>query len=189
MKTGRRKKRLISILILFLYFSCIYGNAEDGNADGLPEGPPGYRGINLGMSVEEVKEHLAADPFFDFRGDPDVSFLPASFNTLIECEGNAYISRAYFQFYEGKLFIMIIELNQDELDYYTMFTTLSEKYQEPSSLDPSEAVWIFSNLRLSLEKPLTIKYIDRAVFDELKAAGKALEDMEVISREKFLDDF
>ena len=119
----------------------------------------------------------------------NVSFLPVTSQALIECEGNSFIKRAYFQFNDEKLFIIIIELNQSKLDYYTMFTTLSGKYNESTSLDPTETVWIFTNVRLSLEKPLTIKYIDRKVFEELKAAGKVQEDIEERSRKEFLKDF
>ncbi|MBN2444350.1 MAG: hypothetical protein JXJ04_23510, partial [Spirochaetales bacterium] len=109
--------------------------------DTLPEGPKGYRGIEIGMASEEVKEILLDDPLFDYRGDPDVSFLPATSQVLIECDGNMYIKRASFQFYNNKLFIMIIELNQVKIDYYTMYTTLTAKYGDSTTLDPTEAIW------------------------------------------------
>jgi hypothetical protein len=163
------------------------GDEEDIEASG--EGPRGFRGIELGMHIDKVKKLLLDDPYFNYRGDPDVSFLPESQNSLIECRGNAFIERAYFQFNEEKLFTIIIELNQEKLDYYTMFTTLTGKYGNSTSLDPTEAVWIFSDVRMSLEKPLTIKYIDRIVFEELKKAGKAGEDLEKRTREEFLKDF
>lgn len=164
------------------------GEEKDrGEASG--EGPQGFRGIELGMHIDKVKELLVDDPYFDYRGDPDVSFLPESQNSLIECRGNAFIERAYFQFNEEKLFIIIIALNQEKLDYYTLFTTLTGKYGNSTSLDPTEAVWIFSYVRMSLEKPLTIKYIDRIVFEELKKAGKSEEDLEERTREEFLKGF
>lgn len=153
-------------------------------------GPEGFRGIKLGMHIDTVKELLFDDPFFDYRGDPDVSFLPTdSQRTLIECPGNSFIQRAYFQFHEEKLYIIIIELNQIKLDYYIMFTTLTAKYGDSTSLDPTEAVWIFTDVRLSLEKPLTVKYIGRKVFEELKESGKAEEDLEELTRKKFLEEF
>ena len=49
--------------------------------------PAGFRAISLGMGLDEVKKALAADPLFIYRGDPDVSFLPQTDQSLIECPG------------------------------------------------------------------------------------------------------
>ncbi|MBN2534524.1 MAG: hypothetical protein JXB88_16695 [Spirochaetales bacterium] len=176
---------LYSCFIIFLVVLPCTGFTQGTS----PTGPKGFRGIELGMHIDTVKDLLLDDPFFDYRGDPDVSFLPESQRDLIECAGNLFIKRAYFQFNEKKLYIIIIELDQAKLDHYTMFTTLTGKYGESTSLDPTEVVWVFPNIRLSLEKPLTVKYIDREVFEKLKESGKIEEDIEKITREKFLEDF
>ncbi len=42
------------------------------------EGTDGFRAIRLGMRLEETKRALQDDPYFVYRGDPDVSFLPLS---------------------------------------------------------------------------------------------------------------
>jgi hypothetical protein len=152
-------------------------------------GPVRFRGITLGMHIDEVKTLLVKDPYFDYRGDPDVTFLPVTEEKLIECAGNSYVKRAYFQFYEEKLFIMIIVLNTEKLDYYTLYTTLVNKYGESTTLDPSHVMWLFSNVRFSLEKPLSVKYIDIKVFEELKSKGRAEEDLQSVAREKFLEEF
>ncbi|MCW8965743.1 MAG: hypothetical protein OQK82_03520 [Candidatus Pacearchaeota archaeon] len=190
----------ILVILCFICFPCLYAQEEPlvgkdtldkGKimVDPLSEGPKGYRGIEIGMTSEEVKEILLIDPFFDYKGDPDVSFLPSTHQTLIECDGNMYIKRASLQFYNDKLFIMIIELNQTKIDYYTMYTTLTAKYGDSTTLDPTEAIWIFSNIQLSLEKPLTIKYIDKVLFDELKQEGMAQKDIDILAKEEFLKDF
>jgi hypothetical protein len=153
------------------------------------KGPASFRGITLGMHIDDVKTLLLEDPYFDYRGDPDVTFLPITEEKLIECSGNSYVKRAYFQFYEEKLFIMIIVLNTEKLDYYTLYTTLVKKYGESTTLDPSHVIWLFSNVRFSLEKPLSVKYIDTGVFEDLKSKGRAEEDLESVSREKFLEEF
>jgi hypothetical protein len=154
------------------------------------EGPPrGFRSIELGMELEQVKRLLIADPLFDYRGDPDISFLPQPPQTLIETSGSSFITRAYFQFHEDRLYIIILSLDPDRLDYYTLYSTLSEKYGEPTSLDPTEAVWVFEEVRLSLERPLNVKYIDRAVFEALKEEGQVQEDLWEISKENFLEQF
>jgi hypothetical protein len=153
------------------------------------EGPSDFRGIRLGMTLAEVKKKLLDDPFFDYRGDPDVSFLPVPEQTLIDCRGNSYLDRASFQFHEDRLYIMILALDRDTLDYYTLYTTLTAKYGETTTLSPTEAVWVFPSLRLALEKPLSVKYIDREVFALLQEAGKAQESLRDFSKERFLELF
>jgi len=141
------------------------------------------------MELEQVKQLLIEDPLFDYRGDPDISFLPRPPQTLIETSGSSYIRRAYFQFDQDLLYILILSMDPDSLDYYALYATLSEKYGQPSSLDPTEAVWLFEEVRLSLERPLNVKYIDRAVFERLKQEGQVQQDLWEISKDNFLDQF
>jgi hypothetical protein len=148
-----------------------------------------FRGIKLGMEMETVKKILAEDPLFNYRGEPDVTFTPDRKETIIECSGNSYVTRAYFQFHENRVFIITIVLNQDTLDYYTMFTSLVKKYGNPATLNPDEAVWLFESSRLQLEKPLEVKYIATKVFDSLIEAGKAEAAAEDMARDTFLEEF
>ena len=64
--------------------------------------PVGFRGFELGMEVETVKEKLTEDPYLNYRGEPDVSFQPDSQNFQIECEGFSFVDRAFFQFFDKK---------------------------------------------------------------------------------------
>jgi len=151
--------------------------------------PRGFRSIRLGMELEQVKQLLIEDPLFDYRGDPDISFLPLPPQTLIETSGSSFIRRAYFQFDQDLLYIIILSMDPDRLDYYTLYSTLSGKYGQPTSLDPTEAVWQFEGLRLSLERPLSVKYIDSTVFEALKEEGQVQEDLWEISKDNFLQQF
>lgn len=154
-----------------------------------PAVPRSFRGIELGMSMDEVQAALAADGIFVYRGAPDVSLLPRPDESLIEVAGMSFVRRAFFQFYEGKLFVMIFALNEKEMDHYSVFTSLSTKYGKPDSLSPSESVWVDEATRMSVERPLAVKYIDMAVFDELKAKGQAQKSYEEILRADFLGGF
>jgi len=154
-----------------------------------PAVPRSFRDIELGMSMEEVQAALAADGIFVYRGAPDVSLLPRPDESLIEVAGMSFVRRAFFQFYEGKLFVMIFALNEKEMDHYSVFTSLSTKYGKPDSLSPSESVWVDEATRMSVERPLAVKYIDMAVFDELKAKGQAQKSYEEILRADFLGGF
>jgi hypothetical protein len=149
----------------------------------------GFRGLELGMSLELVKDKLTADPLFGFRGDPDVSLLPTAQQTLIECAGSSWIRRSFFQFQEGALLSIILVLDPRRLDYYTLYDTLGRKYGEAARLNPSEAVWEFPGVRLSLERPLSVKYLDTAVFERLRQQGQAGETLSEMSKKAFLEQF
>jgi hypothetical protein len=162
------------------------GQPAAGTAQALPMS---FRSVSLGMGLDQVKSALKADPLFRYRGDPDVSFLPQTSQYLIECEGAAYLRRAYFQFADSRLFIMILVLDAQKLDHYSLFSTLATKYGQPTSLSPEESVWQSEPVRFSLERPLTVKYIDNRTFAAILAKGGAQKDLEQLSREKFLEQF
>jgi len=151
--------------------------------------PKSYRAFSLGMNLEDLRKALSADEFFAFRGDRDVSLLPLSEQTLVETTGLSFIKRAFFQLKEGKVFIMAFTLNTDKIDHYSVFTTLVQKYGEPKELNPREAVWLSETVRLSLERPLTVKYIDLQVFNNIIEASTVKESKEAILRREFLNDF
>jgi hypothetical protein len=171
------------------------GAAEAGTADPVREGgaelPRSYRGISLGMNLEGLKTALQKDPLLNFRGDRDVSFLPASAQSqnLVETTGPSFIRRAFFQLREGELFIMGFALHTGLVDHYSIFTGLVKKYGEPSRLDPQQVIWESGDTRLSLERPLTVKYIDLRVFNELIGESALQESGETKRRRDFLNDF
>lgn len=154
-----------------------------------PELPTAFGTIELGMGVDAVKERLGEDPNFIYRGDPDVTLTPARQQELIEVEGTLFVERAFFQFEDEELYIIILQLNRRRLDYFTMYTDLEGKYGEPAVFEPSQVVWESDAVRMSLEKPLTVKYVARAVFEELVAAGEMERSQRDISREEFLEQF
>lgn len=184
----RREPIILAVLVTALACApALFGQQSARTAT--PPPPSTFRGITLGMGIDDVKTALKSDPLFRYRGDPDVSFLPQTSQYLIECEGTTYIRRAYFQFADGKLFIMILVLNQLLIDHYSLFNTLSLKYGPPTTLDPQEGVWETSDVRFSLERPLTVKYVDNRTFSAILARGGAQKDLEQVSRESFLAQF
>lgn len=151
--------------------------------------PRQFREIVLGMSLDELKNALLNDELFNFRGDRDVSFLPIREESLVETTGSSFIRRAFFQLRDGSLFIMAFTLDTGMMDHYTMFTDLSKKYGPPSYLDPKEAVWETEETRIAIERPLTIKYIDKQVFDDIINEASIIESRRVQQRQEFLDEF
>jgi hypothetical protein len=151
--------------------------------------PRSFRELSLGMGLAELQAALMADELFQFRGERDVSFLPRREESLVETTGFSFIRRAFFQLYEGKVFIMAFSLDTALVDHYSIYTSFVRKYGEPGTLNPREAVWEAGGLRLSVERPLTVKYIDLAVFNRLVAESETAASAELILRQEFLDDF
>ena len=54
--------------------------------------PMGYKEIQLGQTVEEVREILEKDSSFGFRGERDVSLLPTEERVLIETSGSSFFA-------------------------------------------------------------------------------------------------
>ena len=151
--------------------------------------PRQFRGMSLGQSLDDLKTALVKDELFVFRGDRDVSWLPVREQTLVETTGLSYIRRAYFQIQDGAVYIMSFSLDTRLMDHYSVFTSFVKKYGEPVTLDPGESVWESEDTRVSIERPLTIKYIDKKVFDRLVAESKTQQKQELFRREEFLADF
>ncbi|RPJ09325.1 MAG: hypothetical protein EHM28_01880 [Spirochaetaceae bacterium] len=148
-----------------------------------------FRQLQIGMSIEQAKNILQKDPYFNYRGDPDVYFTPTRQQTLIECTGNGYIKRAYLQFVDERLFAFIIDLNEELIDYYTLYRTFEEKYGAFREFSPQYVTWEKQEIRLSLEKPLTVKYLDIKKFTQIKDEGRAVQTEEAKSLEQFLEEF
>ncbi|MDR0388909.1 MAG: hypothetical protein LBH73_02445 [Spirochaetaceae bacterium] len=176
------------------------GTAEDAlpeafsdEADGVALDESGlprtFRRIFLGMELEELKAALAGDEYFYFRSDRDVSLLPHRNETLIDTTGFSFIRRAYFQLKDGAVFIMAFTLDPRMIDHYSVFTSFVKKYGEPETLDPGQAVWVSEQTRVSIERPLTVKYIDVGVFNELVNESEVRKSSEVYRRQEFLDSF
>ena len=159
-----------------------------------PEPPPEavprqFRALELGMSLDDLRAALAQDGLFSFRGERDVSFLPMRQEALVETTGNSFIRRAHFQLAEGEVFIMSFSLDPRLVDHYSVFTRLVSRYGQPLTLNPLEAVWEDGYTRISIERPLTVKYVDRVVFDRLREEARTREAWDTMLREEFLAEF
>ena len=155
--------------------------------------PHGYKEIKLGMSLEETKETLVKNPEFGYHGDRDVSLIPHSSKTLIETDaergmGSDFLTRCWFQFSFDELYIITINVNPEKIDYYSIFKKLTEKYGEPTSFNPQSATWKDDEVTMSLEKPLTLKYIDNKIFDQTQNYSNIQASPTEITQEMFLDE-
>ncbi|MDC7236131.1 MAG: hypothetical protein PQJ58_23115 [Spirochaetales bacterium] len=189
-------------IILLLFFSqflysqsSLFDNDENSSTDAeedsreYSELPGGYRSIDLGMDFEKVKELLLTEPRFDFRGDPDVSIQKKGDQSLISSKGRAFIDQGFFQFNENSLYLIILNLDRERMDFYSVQKTLTDKYGDPDDLSPEGLFWRNDSVQFSLEYPLTLKYLDLQVFNSFIEEDVRLKSFQEISRTEFLEDF
>ena len=158
----------------------------DSGENGLPRQ---FRELTLGMSLDDLKTALLRDDYFNFRGDRDVSFLPAREQSLVETTGFSFIRRAFFQLRDGEVFIMSFTLNTQMIDHFSIFTQFVERYGQPSYLDPTISVWETEETRIAIERPLTVKYIDKIVFNDILNESGLIESGHVRLRQDFINEF
>ena len=181
-----------------LFFAVIFASMasvslfsqEKEQEPGPAELPRGFEELRLGLTRSELTELLSRHGGFYYRGDPDVSLLERENLTLMEVEGIGFFESAQFQFTsDDRLFVIVLVLNDALIDYFSLFTTLSNKYGAPADLSPQKTVWEDESVRISLERPLLLRYIESAAFADLLKEGEALESYERIGREDFLSRF
>ncbi|WP_460056549.1 hypothetical protein [Spirochaeta dissipatitropha] len=176
-KNGRNPAAVIIILIL----SAFPGIAQ--------EQIEGFAGIRIGMIYEDVDAQLQRAGVFNYRGQADVSFSPGRDRIILEAAGIDYLQRGIFQFQDSVLFSITLFVNPSKMDHFTLLSRFTELYGEPASFSPQRIRWQSNNVRLSLERPLTVQYLDMQVFEALQEAGKAEESRAQLSRDLFLDLF
>ena len=154
--------------------------------------PKGFGGVELGMSLDDAKSALRSNSDFGYAGDRDVSLLPGDARVLIETDSynmqhHGFLTRCWFQFYEENLYSIIINFNPERIDHYSLYTTLVKKYGEPDDFSPERSVWKNADVTMSLERPLSIKYIDNATSEKLVRQSLVQKNGFEITRERFLD--
>lgn len=153
--------------------------------------PSGYGKVKLGMDVDSVKSALKSDHQFGYRGDRDVSLSPSSHETVIETDPTIYavysfFERCWFQFSDEKLSVITLNLNEEMMDYHSVFEELCEKYGIPDEISPKKSVWKSDSVTLSLEKPLSLKYVDAKAFKQKKESATVRETAAERARDEFL---
>jgi len=153
--------------------------------------PTGFSSAKLGMDIDSLKEALKKDHQFGYRGDRDVSLSPSDGQFLIETDASGYgysfLDRCWFQFSQNKLYIITINLDRSKIDHYSVFSKLCEKYGNPDELSPKKSVWRDDSVIMSLEKPLTLKYVDAKTFDSKKKSSNVQQTTAENARDEFLD--
>jgi hypothetical protein len=147
--------RKISVLI----FAALMVLVCQGFAQAKAPLPRGFDSIELGQDLATAKNLLQKNGYFSYRGDPDVSFLPLRKEVLIEAGGVTFIRRGLFHFQDDRLSTIILMLNPQKTDYFSLYSVLVAKYGQPKDLNPQAAFWEDDRVRFMLERPCTVKYV------------------------------
>lgn len=150
-----------------------------------------YREFFISMSVDECREALKKDGYFFYSDQEQPSLMRPSNEILIDSPGRSFIKRGWFQFQDDRLIVMTFQLNQDKLDYYSIFRQLKEKYGDPLELSPQMALWRNeeSGEEMILSRPLEMKYRDGNYFRQLQEDRRVEETVVETLRENFIQEF
>ena len=178
------KKNIIITMLIFSFLTLnVFGQESFESI------PKGFHDFIFGDSLETVKDKLKIDSYFSYRGDPDVSMMLTPDKSIIDTAGSGFIQRAYFIFFEEKLYQITLVMDLEKIDFYTFQTTFSDKYGNPDFLDPTGMIWENSTNRISLEYPLSVKYVDLNVFNSLLSESQLNKSNEEVLREDFMNSF
>ncbi|MDR3283709.1 MAG: hypothetical protein LBS97_00845 [Treponema sp.] len=182
--------KVLVILLVFTVSGICAAQEEPADASETAALPVGYGSdIKLGMTFAETQTVLVENPAYGYKGEADVSLIESPNRTLIETAGlrDSVFERCWFHFYEDKLYIITLALNPAKADHYSIFTTLRGKYGDPKSLSPEKTVWENETVLMSLERPLTLRYVDAPVFQQLLNAAAVEKSGAEYLRDRFLE--
>ena len=86
-----------------------------------------------------------------------------------------------------KVYIVTVNLKQSKMDHYSVFSTLMNKYGKPDYLNPEKSEWNDDKIIMTLERPLTLKYVDKLVFEKIQSESMVKKSAEEESRQEFLN--
>lgn len=139
--------------------------------------------------MDQIKELLLTHGDFSYRGEPVVTLMEREGVQVIEAPGAFFIRYGYFQFENDLLVGITLEMNQSQLDHHRFFRHFYEKYGRPGKMNPLVARWEDESTYLLLERPLTIKYLERQSIEEaLEGQREEISIMEM-SREAYIEQF
>ncbi len=125
----------------------------------------GYRGIKLGMKLDNVRKILKKDRLLEIDIRTDFGDLDEEPYHILKARNVPYITSVYYQFGTTKsikqqLFAIIIHFNKEYNDFFRLFEKMKKKYGKPNMFTPNMATWHNKTTKIILNSPATVKYID-----------------------------
>lgn len=176
------------IILAFILFSLPLLFAQEKSeiqSNGL-QAIKGFDTLTLGMDYQSALNALDFSSNFIYNSQMPMWIES---NPVIAANGKGFVDKGYFQFYNGALYSITIELNRNRIDFFTLFMQLQQKYGKYKSFSPTIVRWEDENALLSLEKPLTLRYLEKRIHSQLIESSKVKESQKQKMREDFLEQF
>lgn len=177
-----------SVCVLFYMFcvACLFSQVEQNSDSGEKNSIAGFDNLFIGMDYQSALEALDSSDNFIYNSQMPMWIND---NPVIAANGKGFVDKGYFQFYNGILYSITIELNKNRIDFFTMFMQLQAKYGKYKSFSPTIVRWEDENALLSLERPLTLRYLEKATHSQLLESSKTKKSQAQKKREDFLEQF
>lgn len=125
----------------------------------------GFKNIKLGGSRIDTINAILSDNtmllpkqyMLNTNGVDLASEESASFLAL---EENKFYKSGYFLFKEDALYSISINFQPNQVDFLELLSSLSAKYGRGAFLDAETVAWQNGDIRIILERPSTVKYLD-----------------------------
>ena len=181
-------KLKITIIILIIYSFDLMAQVLETNENSIkPSIPKGYRSIKLNMNKEQVISQLKKESIFDTSDQEKLTFRNEPDKEILKTNGVNFIKMAYFHFHNNVLYQITLDIDQNKLSYNDILMTLQNKYGKPINFSPGTADWENDAVKLSLQRPVMIKYYSIKIIKEILDETKEPLNFYKISREKFLN--
>ncbi len=123
----------------------------------------GFKNITLGATREDTINAILSDntmtlPKQYMTGTVDLNAEESA--TFLALEENKFYKSGYFIFKDNALYSITIYFQPNQVDFLELLSALNAKYTKGSFLNANTVAWQNGNIRIILERPSIIKYIN-----------------------------
>ncbi|WP_295161808.1 hypothetical protein [uncultured Brachyspira sp.] len=123
----------------------------------------GFKDIKLGATREDTINAILSDntmtlPKQYMTGTVDLSAEESA--TFLALEENKFYKSGYFIFKNDALYSITINFQPNQVDFLELLSALNAKYTKGSFINADTVAWQNGDIRIILERPSIIKYID-----------------------------
>ena len=144
--------------------SSITNDAVMGRKPAITQTPiTGFKDINLGATREDTINAILSDrtmilPRKYMTGSVDITAEESA--TFLALEENRFYRSGYFIFKDDSLYSITIYFQPNQVDFLELLSALNSKYSKGAFLDANTVAWQNGNMRIILERPSIVKYIN-----------------------------
>lgn len=123
----------------------------------------GFKDIQLGSTRDDVINAILSDntmilPKKYMTGSVDIAAEESA--TFLALEENKFYKSGYFIFKNDSLYSITIHFQSNQVDFLELLSALNSKYSKGAFLDANTVAWQNGNMRMILERPSIVKYIN-----------------------------